>query len=134
MAGKPGPLAMIAGVPMRVSVGFASGGSLCRRRLAREAHFELHSVDARFPCARRNGLPALELEFPEFALDGPYVDAEINQRAEEHVAADAAEDVEIESVHKLEAQVKFQYPNSNPWERVSAPGAWHLRLRLNFEL
>ena len=44
-------------------------------------------------------LPTAELEFPEFTLQRASIHTDINHRADEHVAADAAEDVEIKRVH-----------------------------------
>jgi hypothetical protein len=44
---------------------------------------------------------AVELQFLQFALQLARVHAQINQRANEHVAADAAENVEVKSLHLI---------------------------------
>ena len=62
-------------------------------------HVELHAGDLPPLSSRDAQAPALELEFFEFALQLASSDAEINQRAEEHVAADPAEDVQVKSFH-----------------------------------
>ena len=40
-----------------------------------------------------------ETELAQLDFEGVEVDAEVEQRAQQHVAADAAEDIEIEGVH-----------------------------------
>ena len=82
---------------MRVRVGRPVRVSL--PLLVRKPHVKLHAFDVRLLSTRGMDLPATELEFLKFALECPDIGAEINQRAQEHVAADPAEDVEIECVH-----------------------------------
>ena len=67
--------------------------------LVRQMHVELHAFDAGLVLARNVQVIAVELELPEFALQPARVHAQINQRADEHVAADAAEDVEVKRFH-----------------------------------
>jgi hypothetical protein len=67
--------------------------------LVRKMHVKLHAFDGGLVLARDVEVIAVELEFTEFVLEFVRVHAQINQRANEHVAADAAEDVEIEGFH-----------------------------------
>jgi hypothetical protein len=65
-----------------------------------EMDIELDAVDARFLSADRAQVIAGEAELPEFLLEPRGVNAEVNQRCDEHVAADAAETVEVEGLHR----------------------------------
>jgi len=60
-----------------------------------EADVELHAGNVGLLPAGDMDMPAVEFEFFEFVFQRARIDAEINQRAEEHVAADAAENVEV---------------------------------------
>ena len=67
------------------------------------------------------------------------INAEIQERADEHIAADAAEDVEVKHFHKfqipnskLQANSKFQIPKRSVV--TSALGAWFLDFLWNLEL
>ena len=60
---------------------------------------ELHAVDAGFLFARDVKMIAVELQLLQLALQLARVRAQVNQRADEHVAADAAENVEIKCFH-----------------------------------
>ena len=64
-------------------------------------HVELHAGDAGFLLAREVQVIAVELELLQLALQPMRVHAQINQRADEHVAADPAENVEIKRFHFL---------------------------------
>ena len=67
--------------------------------LVREMHVELHPFDGGLVRARDVEMVAGKLEFAELVFELVRVHAQINQRANEHVAADAAEDVEIKGFH-----------------------------------
>ena len=69
-----------------------------------QVHVELHAGDARLFPALLVKVVAVEAQLAEFGFQPGEIDAEIERRAEEHVAADAAEDVEIEGVHCEEAR------------------------------
>jgi hypothetical protein len=46
---------------------------------------------------------AVEVEFFKFTVERGWIHAQVNQRANEHVTADAAEDVEIQGFHFVRA-------------------------------
>jgi hypothetical protein len=66
---------------------------------ASQVDVELRTSDAGLLAARDVKVVAVELEFPEFALNPARVGAQVNQPCDKHVAADAAEDVEVEGFH-----------------------------------
>ena len=55
-----------------------------------------------FPAANVEVI-SLEPELSQFALEGAHIQAQVNHRAQEHVAADAAEDVQVKSFHAFAA-------------------------------
>ena len=65
----------------------------------RQMHIELHSLNGGLVLARDVEVIAIELELAEFVFQLVRVHAQIDQRANEHVAADAAKDVEIKGFH-----------------------------------
>src|ERR1051325_7881737 len=133
MVRKLGPVVLVARLPMRVSMGVAFGGRVCPRRIARKAHIELNTVNIRFVCTRHMELPAGEFEFSEFTLQRASIHTHINHRADEHVAADAAEDVEIKRVHKL----RFPWTKLQRNSKDQAPGTFpraRNRWDLGFEI
>ena len=69
----------------------------------RQMHVEFHAFDAGFLFARDVQVVAVELQFFKFVLQLVRVRAQINHRADEHVAADAAEDVEVKRFHLPDA-------------------------------
>ena len=73
--------------------------------VVREVDIELHAGDAGFLLARNVEVIAVELEFLQLAFQLARVHAEVEQRADEHVAADAAEDVEVKSFHSFDGDV-----------------------------
>jgi hypothetical protein len=60
---------------------------------------KLHAGDAGFLLARNVQMITAEFQFLQLAFQLAGIRAEVNQRADEHVAADAAEDVEIKRFH-----------------------------------
>src|SRR5438046_9850963 len=69
--------------------------------LMREQHVEFHAGDVGFLSAGDADVPSVELEFFQFLLQCPGIDAKIEHGAEEHVAADAAENVEVQCLHNF---------------------------------
>ena len=67
--------------------------------IVRQMHVEFHAFDAGFLFARDVQVVAAKLQFFQLAFQLVRVRAQINHRADEHVAADAAEDVEIKRFH-----------------------------------
>ena len=60
---------------------------------------KFHACDAGLLLARDVQVITVELQFLQLALQPAGIRAEVNQRADEHVAADAAENVEIKCFH-----------------------------------
>src|ERR1035437_1174823 len=79
----------------------------------REMHVELHAFDGGFVLARDVKVVAVDLEFGEFAFEFARVHAQINQRADEHVASDATEDVEVKCFHLCCRKENIEHPTSN---------------------
>ena len=68
---------------------------------------EFHALDAHLLFPRGVQVVAVEGQFLQLPLQGAELNAEIQQRAEEHVAADAAEQIEIERFHgKREGELR----------------------------
>jgi hypothetical protein len=66
----------------------------------RPVHVELHAFDGGLARAVDVQVPVLtERELAQFRFKFPGIHAEVDHRAEEHVAADAAEDVEVKGFH-----------------------------------
>ena len=65
----------------------------------RKMHVELDAGNALAFVLADVQVEAVELELLQFARELVRVHAEVKQRADEHVTADAAEDVEIKSFH-----------------------------------
>jgi hypothetical protein len=63
--------------------------------ILREVNVEFHSGDGGFLLMRNMQMVAAKLEFFQFAFESVGVHAQIQQRADEHVACDAADEVEI---------------------------------------
>jgi len=66
-----------------------------------DMNIELHARDARFLAARNVQVVTVKREFGQFAFQAPSIETQINQRSKEHVAADAAENVEVEGFHPI---------------------------------
>ena len=65
-----------------------------------QVNIEFNAFDGRLLFARHVEVITLKLELSEFFFQLARIDAEIDQRADEHVAAEAAEDVEIKRFHE----------------------------------
>lgn len=68
-------------------------------RSALEVDLESHAGDAGLVAARDVEVKAFQAQVLEFRLQLAGVGAQIKQRPDEHVAADAAEEVKIEGLH-----------------------------------
>jgi hypothetical protein len=64
-----------------------------------QVHIKLHAIDAGLLCAFRVDVVAFDLERLKLALEFLEVRAQIQQRTDEHIAANAAESVEVKRVH-----------------------------------
>jgi hypothetical protein len=66
-----------------------------------QMNIKLHAGDAGFLFARDVKMIAAEFQLLQLALKPARIRAEVNQRADEHVAADAAENIEVKRFHFL---------------------------------
>ena len=82
-------------VRMWLSVDRAMSMHVLVAMLMREMHVEFDSFDGRFVSARYVQMVTAEFQLFQFVLQFMRIHAQIEQRAYEHVAADAAEDIEI---------------------------------------
>jgi hypothetical protein len=67
--------------------------------IMREVDIKLDAGNGGFFAALHMQVVAIELELGQFAFELVLVHAQVNERADEHVASDAAEEVEIEGFH-----------------------------------
>ena len=65
----------------------------------REVDIKFHTGNGGFLAARDVEVITVELELLQFAFESGGVHAKIEQRGDEHVAGDAAEEVEIKNFH-----------------------------------
>jgi hypothetical protein len=87
---------MLVLVRMRVSVSCAITMRVLVAVLMREVNVEFDSFDGGFVSAGNVQMIAVELQLFQFVFEVVRIDTEIEQRADEHVAADPAEDVQIQ--------------------------------------
>ena len=64
-----------------------------------QMHIELYAFDVGFLSASGMQVVVVELELLEFVFQLLEIDAQIEHRADEHIAADPAENVEVDSFH-----------------------------------
>ena len=62
---------------------------------------ELDALDVRLGFAEDVQLIAVEIELGQLGLERRCIDAEIDHRAKEHVAADAAENIKVKCLHPI---------------------------------
>ena len=67
--------------------------------IACQVHVEFCAGNAGLFLARAVKMVAFEFQFGQFLLQFMRIDAQIDQRADEHIAADAAEEIEVEGFH-----------------------------------
>jgi hypothetical protein len=77
----------------------AAGVGMLVRVLVREVHIELNAFYCGFLGAARVEVEAVEAKFFQLVLEFVKIDTEIEQRADQHITADAAEDIEIKGFH-----------------------------------
>jgi len=65
----------------------------------RQVNIEFYPGDGRFLLARNVEMIAVELEFFQLAFEPARVHAQVQQRGDEHVAGNAADEIEIEDIH-----------------------------------
>src|SRR5689334_9518263 len=70
-----------------------------------QMNIELHAGDSGFLAARNVQVIAIEPQLLQLVLELVRINAKIEQRGNEHIAADAAEDVEVKSFHIYVAAV-----------------------------
>ena len=86
---------MVVLVRMRVSVGRAIRVRVLAAVLMREVNIEFNAFNGGFVSAGNVQMVTIELQLFQFVLQFVRINTEVEQRADKHVAADAAEDVEI---------------------------------------
>ena len=67
--------------------------------LVREVNVELHAFDSLFMGAAHVQVEFVQTEFVQLRLQSIEIQSQIDQRTDQHVTADAAKDVQIESLH-----------------------------------
>src|SRR5262245_59746740 len=78
-----------------------------------EMHVEFRSRDARPLPARHVEMVAIQTELRQLAFELFEVNAQVQHRPDEHVTADAAEDIEIKSFHDSEVTSNNQHSRPN---------------------
>src|SRR4029077_13468034 len=64
-----------------------------------QVNVEVDALNTAFMAAADVQVVAIQSEFAQFLFELPAIDAEIEQGADKHVAADAAEQIEVEGLH-----------------------------------
>src|SRR5260370_6145663 len=88
---------------MRVSVGRAISRRVFVAMLVSEMNVEVDSFNGSFVSAGNVQVVPTEFELFQFVLQVVCVDSQIEQRADKHVAADSAENIQIQRLHRLNA-------------------------------
>ena len=70
-----------------------------------EMNIKFDTFDARFLLASNMQMIAMEIEFREFVLELMGMHPKIDHRADEHVAADAAKNIKVKSLHNQQTQI-----------------------------
>ena len=83
---------VFVGMPMIVVVMFMA-------MFVRQMNIKLHAFDLRFVLSRNVEMVAVEMQLFEFVFELMGIHAEVEQRADKHVAADAAENIQVKSFH-----------------------------------
>ena len=103
-----------------------------------QVNIEFHAFDARFFPARHVEVITVEMQFFQFVFEPMRIDPEIDERAQEHVAAHAAEDVEIKRFHMLNRKARSSREIQDPSSKASRArvdsGSLAVGVLLNFEL
>ena len=67
----------------------------------REVNIKLHTLNGRFLLARNVEVIAVQLELSQLTFEPVGLHAQIEQRGDEHVASDAADEVEVKDFHLI---------------------------------
>ena len=70
----------------------------------RQMDIELHAFDVRFLPSGSMNMVTSKIELGQFILELVDLDAQIDQRAEKHVSADAAENIQVKGLHSFKPQ------------------------------
>src|SRR6267142_2298175 len=92
-------------VRMRVSVCHITSVCVLVAVLMRKVNVEFDSLDGGFMSAGNVQMVTVKIQFLQFVLQVVRVNAQVEQRANEHVAADPAEYVQIQGFHLCSAVV-----------------------------
>jgi len=90
---------MLGAIRVRVLVSMSGPMRMIVIAVMRQMDIKLHSLDLGLLLARGVQMVAIEFQFPKFVFQFVKIHAEVEQRPDEHVAADAAENIEIKSFH-----------------------------------
>jgi hypothetical protein len=77
----------------------AAGVSVLMRMLVREVNVKFHALNRRFLGATAVKMKVIKAQLLQLMLELVKVHAQINQRPDEHVTADAAENIQIKRLH-----------------------------------
>ena len=96
-------IVMLMSVMVAVFVGMLMA-VVCMRvvMLMREVDIKFYASDGKLLPARNMEMPAVELELLQLAFELGRIHAEVEQRGDEHVAGDAADEVEVKCFHSGE--------------------------------
>ena len=93
-------LVMMVGMPFAVAVFFAAFVSMFGVRRA-FVDVEFYTLDVLPLCAVVMHVEVAEIEFAQFPFESAGEDAEIDERADHHVAADSGNAVEVKRFHSF---------------------------------
>jgi hypothetical protein len=86
---------------MPVFMGMLMGMHVSGVMIMLQMNIKLHAVDAVLLLPAGVEVVTVNFQLRQFALQPPGVHPQVNQRPQKHVAADAAEDIEIKSFHAV---------------------------------
>lgn len=92
---------MVILVRMRVSMRHAISMRVFVAMFMREMNIEFDSFDSGLVGATDVQVISVQLEFPQLLFQFVRIDPQINERGDEHVAADATENIQVECFHLL---------------------------------
>ena len=90
---------MVVLMGMRVSMRYPTSVRVLVAVLMREVNVELNSFDGGFMGARNVQMVTMKLQLFQFMLQIVRIDSKIQQCSNKHVAADPAEDIQIQCLH-----------------------------------
>ena len=131
--GVPGAI----GVSMFVFVAVIGGGGFVMvflvfvsvGVLVRQMDIKFDAFDLGFMAARPMQVIAFKTQFSELTLELMEINPEVEQRADQHIAADSAENIEIKCFHKL-----YRYPIQGSRRSIRRSGPLPCKKRSQFAI